>query len=109
MEGRRPKVVLQIGAVALVAALIGIFGWQLANRSSATSLGEHVSEGATPTAPPFELRRLASDATLSLASLKGKAVVLNFWASWCEPCKEESPRLEAAWRRWRDRGVVFVG
>jgi cytochrome c biogenesis protein CcmG, thiol:disulfide interchange protein DsbE len=36
-------------------------------------------------------------------------VVLNFWASWCVPCKSEAPRLEAAWRRWRGRGVVVVG
>jgi cytochrome c biogenesis protein CcmG, thiol:disulfide interchange protein DsbE len=43
-----------------------------------------------------------------LAVLRGKAVVLNFWASWCIPCKEEAPRLEAAWQKWRSK-VVVVG
>jgi cytochrome c biogenesis protein CcmG/thiol:disulfide interchange protein DsbE len=46
---------------------------------------------------------------MSLASLRGKAVVVNFWASWCEPCKRESPRLEQAWKRYRNRDVVVVG
>ena len=41
--------------------------------------------------------------------MRGKAVVLNFWASWCLPCKEETPRLEAAWKKWKPRGVVVVG
>src|SRR3974390_65246 len=51
-------------------------------------------------APNFSLVMLQSDSgkkTLSLSNFKGKAVVLNFWASWCEPCKEELPLLESSW------------
>ncbi len=47
--------------------------------------------------------------TVTLAELKGKPVVLNFWASWCTPCAEEAALLEEAWQKYRDQGVVFVG
>jgi cytochrome c biogenesis protein CcmG/thiol:disulfide interchange protein DsbE len=48
-------------------------------------------------------------ATLNLADLRGKGVVLNFWASWCTECEKEAAALEAAWRQYRDKGIVFVG
>jgi cytochrome c biogenesis protein CcmG/thiol:disulfide interchange protein DsbE len=47
--------------------------------------------------------------TVKLSDLRGKGVVLNFWASWCKPCEEEAADLEAAWRRYKDKGIVFVG
>ncbi len=59
-------------------------------------------------APAFELKTYEGQ-TIRLSDLRGKAVAVNFWASWCQPCREEAPRLQAAWRKYKDRGFVLVG
>jgi len=59
-------------------------------------------------APDFELRLLGGG-TLSSEDLKGRPVVLNFWASWCIPCREEMPAFERMWDRYRDEGVHIIG
>ena len=105
----RAKFFLQAAAVAVVALLLGLLTREVVAEGKVRSLAAAVEAGESPPAPSFELPLLDGKGELSLASLRGKAVVINFWASWCEPCKEEAPRLEAAWRRHRDRGVVVVG
>lgn len=60
-------------------------------------------------APEFDLPLLEGGGTVSSAGLEGSPVVVNFWASWCLPCREEAPALERAWRQYRDRGVVVLG
>jgi cytochrome c biogenesis protein CcmG/thiol:disulfide interchange protein DsbE len=65
-------------------------------------------------APNFTLVLLHNDSgknTLSLSNLKGKSIVLNFWASWCQPCKEELPLLENTWKHMQaqNKNIVFLG
>jgi peroxiredoxin len=49
-----------------------------------------------------------SGVRVSLAALSGKVVLLNFWATWCIPCRTEMPGMERVWQRYRDRGLAIV-
>lgn len=60
-------------------------------------------------APGFALADLDGGGTISLGEFRGKIVVLNVWASWCLPCRDEAPDLQAAWETYRGRGVQFLG
>jgi cytochrome c biogenesis protein CcmG, thiol:disulfide interchange protein DsbE len=97
----------QAAAVAVVVALLALLGWKLLQGESEVTA--ELSRGGTPAAPAFALERLDGKGELSLASLRGKVVVLNFWASWCGPCKDEAPLLQQAARRWQGKNVAFVG
>jgi cytochrome c biogenesis protein CcmG/thiol:disulfide interchange protein DsbE len=107
MTAGRLKLVGQIAAVGLVAGLLALLVWKVAGGSE--SQLEGLARGETPPAPAIDLPRLDGEGNISLESYRGKAVVVNFWASWCEPCKSEAPLLESAWRKHRDRGLVVLG
>lgn len=106
--GHRAKLVAQGVAIGLVVFLFVLLAWSLV-RDEGGDLAAAAARGERPKAPEFELERLDGDGELRLSSLQGKVVVVNTWASWCIPCKEEAPYLEQLWRDNRDRGVVVVG
>jgi cytochrome c biogenesis protein CcmG, thiol:disulfide interchange protein DsbE len=107
---RRAKIVLQAAAVSVVALLIALLGWQLTSDENTGGVASALASGGTPPAPDFDLELLEGDGRLRLSSFEGEqVVVINFWASWCLPCKDEASILQGGWERWRDRGVVFLG
>jgi len=59
-------------------------------------------------APNFSLQQL-NGPELALGDLRGKGVVLNFWGTWCEPCKKEMPALQQQYDQFKDKGLVVVG
>jgi cytochrome c biogenesis protein CcmG/thiol:disulfide interchange protein DsbE len=94
----RLKLTGQVLAVALVAGLLALLIWKVAHGS-----------GKTAEPKNFNLSRVGTPGKLELASLRGKVVVLNFWASWCIPCKQEAKTFQKIWKEYRDKGVVVIG
>jgi peroxiredoxin len=116
---RRGQLVRTILAVALVAGLV----WALPVRRAGQDGGHHAAHmpeldaferaGVTELreghgTPPLRLPRLDGGVT-SLGDHREQLVVVNFWATWCEPCTTEMPTLEALWREYRERGLIVLG
>jgi cytochrome c biogenesis protein CcmG/thiol:disulfide interchange protein DsbE len=95
-------------AAVMAIALIALLGYGVLAKGEDTSLDDAVAAGQRPTAPSRELPILGETRTTSLADLKGKVVVLNFWASWCTPCQDEAPVLDAAHKRLEKEGAGTV-
>lgn len=103
---RRLMVVTAVAAVVFIAALFA------ASLTLTAQTGNRPAVGSP--APDFELAlypdyRAGFPEKIRLSDLRGRVVVINFWASWCVECRKEAADLEATYRRYKDRGVVFVG
>ena len=92
-----PLALLILLAVVAVAAVVGV-----------AFVRNSQSQPTSGRAPDFTFTTFDGQ-TIRLSDLRGQVVVLNFWASWCGPCREEAPALEAVWRDYQDRSVTVLG
>jgi len=96
-----------ITIAALVAiGFLGLLVWGMLNRQPITGLSGVTMVNRA--APGFTLTTF-NGTTISLQDLRGKPVVINFWASWCPPCRVEASLLERMWRAYKNRGLIFLG
>jgi cytochrome c biogenesis protein CcmG, thiol:disulfide interchange protein DsbE len=112
-------------AIALAVAFLALLAYGLQSKGTDDRIDEALASGRAATAPSFSLEVLAegtlpprlervvgpalADGRLSLAELRGVPVVLNLWASWCTPCREEAKPLQEGWRAQARKGVLFLG
>jgi thiol-disulfide isomerase/thioredoxin len=115
---RNVIIVLCVVVGITVLLLIGTRTSKPPQQASANVNGQQSSPGAVqgPSDPPkgsmapaFELKSIADGKTVSLASFRGKAVLLNFWATWCGPCKIEMPWLVDLQKKYGPQGLQIVG
>jgi cytochrome c biogenesis protein CcmG/thiol:disulfide interchange protein DsbE len=100
VQARRGLGLPAILGLIVFVVVAAFFGVALADKSR--------TQPTSGSAPDFSLTTFAGQ-TVRLSDLRGKVVMINFWASWCGPCRDEAPDLQRTWERYKDRGVVFLG
>ncbi|MGD0062426.1 MAG: TlpA disulfide reductase family protein [Streptosporangiaceae bacterium] len=113
LAGRRTVVLVAAVLAAVLLTVVLVAGWATGGPSNVTDVDGSDSAvlykaGHRPAAPDFTGTTLAG-ARLDFASYRGQVVVLNFWGSWCVPCREEASTLASVAALYRSSGVAFLG
>jgi cytochrome c biogenesis protein CcmG, thiol:disulfide interchange protein DsbE len=103
----RPRLYWPVTLAA--TALIALLTYGVTSTGPDTSIDQQVADGERVEAPVRDLPMLGSEATASLADHAGKVVVLNVWASWCEPCKTEMPLLQRTHEKIESQDALVLG
>jgi len=97
----------KIFLVLLIMVLVFAFNYSCKKKSPESSTVSHAGGAAEP-APAFEVTTLDGK-TITLDSLKGKVILVNFWATWCPPCRAEIPDFIEAYSELKDKGLEILG
>jgi cytochrome c biogenesis protein CcmG, thiol:disulfide interchange protein DsbE len=100
---------IPIAVICAVLALVALLAYGISSNKPDRSVEGALARGEREQAPALTLPKLSGSGTVDLAAYRGKVVVLNYWASWCRPCREESPLLERWHKRIAKQGGTVLG